>query len=164
MRLRRWEPLLGVLETAFGLGRWAQLCRAAEATATTAFSSPPSGLAHHLVKPHLQHIYGHTGSKWCTRENPAKQKAPNAIAGLHASWVGDKVLAMARPWQAYVEQYRLVDAFKQANIGMILNLQVGAASRELGLEKRLWRTVGNRTFGLCRPGQGGEDPTAADWL
>ncbi|PNW80650.1 hypothetical protein CHLRE_07g325724v5 [Chlamydomonas reinhardtii] len=63
------------------------------------------------------------GSKWCTRENPAKQKAPNAIAGLHASWVGDKVLAMARPWQAYVEQYRLVDAFKQANIGMILNLQ-----------------------------------------
>ncbi|KAG2450553.1 hypothetical protein HYH02_005054 [Chlamydomonas schloesseri] len=63
------------------------------------------------------------GSKWCTRENPAKQKAPNAIAGLHASWVGDRVLAMARPWQAYVEQYRLVDAFKQANIGMILNLQ-----------------------------------------
>lgn len=32
---------------------------------------------------------------------------------------------MARPWQSHVVQYKLVEAFKAANIGMILNLQVG---------------------------------------
>ncbi|GFR47125.1 hypothetical protein Agub_g8812 [Astrephomene gubernaculifera] len=63
------------------------------------------------------------GSKWCTRENPARQKQPNAIPGLHSSWVGEHVLAMARPWQAHVTQYDMVAAFQQARIGMILNLQ-----------------------------------------
>ncbi|EFJ43833.1 hypothetical protein VOLCADRAFT_96011 [Volvox carteri f. nagariensis] len=63
------------------------------------------------------------GSKWCTRENPARQKTPNALPGLHCSWVGDTVLAMARPWQSHVVSYKLVEAFQQANIGMILNLQ-----------------------------------------
>ncbi|GIL44468.1 hypothetical protein Vafri_1913 [Volvox africanus] len=63
------------------------------------------------------------GSKWCTRENPARQKTANAIPGLHSDWVSDKVLAMARPWQSHVEQFKLVEAFQHQNIGMILNLQ-----------------------------------------
>eukprot|EP00195_Chlamydomonas_chlamydogama_P007117 CAMPEP_0202895358 /NCGR_PEP_ID=MMETSP1392-20130828/4583_1 /ASSEMBLY_ACC=CAM_ASM_000868 /TAXON_ID=225041 /ORGANISM="Chlamydomonas chlamydogama, Strain SAG 11-48b" /LENGTH=882 /DNA_ID=CAMNT_0049580345 /DNA_START=176 /DNA_END=2821 /DNA_ORIENTATION=- len=63
------------------------------------------------------------GGGYCWRENPAKQKEPNAIPGLHSSWVGDKVLAMARPWQDYVVKFNLVDAFVHHNIGMILNLQ-----------------------------------------
>ncbi|KXZ56447.1 hypothetical protein GPECTOR_1g40 [Gonium pectorale] len=62
-------------------------------------------------------------SKWCTREDPAKQKAPGAIPGLHSSWVGPHVLAMARPWQSAVEGQGLVAAFQKENIGMILNLQ-----------------------------------------
>ncbi len=63
------------------------------------------------------------GARFCTRENPAKQRGGNAIPGLHSSWVGDSVLAIARPWQEYIHKYSLVDAFLRANIGMILNLQ-----------------------------------------
>ncbi|GLI65552.1 hypothetical protein VaNZ11_009114 [Volvox africanus] len=63
------------------------------------------------------------GSKWCSRENPARQKTANAIPGLHSDWVSDKVLAMARPWQSHVEQFKLLEAFQHENIGMILNLQ-----------------------------------------
>ena len=37
--------------------------------------------------------------------------------------VGDRILAMARPWQEYVHKFSLVDAFVKNNIGMILNLQ-----------------------------------------
>eukprot|EP00798_Chlamydomonas_sp_ICE-L_P004014 gene4014-14093_t len=63
------------------------------------------------------------GSKFCTRENPARQRGGNAITGLHASWVGDMVLAMARPWQENVVKCKMVEAFVKANVGMILNLQ-----------------------------------------
>ena len=70
-----------------------------------------------------QHFHHHAGARFCTRENPAKQRGGNAVPGLHSSWVGDWVLACARPWQEYVVKYSLVDAFLNANIGMILNLQ-----------------------------------------
>ncbi|KAG1660567.1 hypothetical protein FOA52_005103 [Chlamydomonas sp. UWO 241] len=63
------------------------------------------------------------GGGSCSREDPAKQQGENAIAGLHCSWVGDSILAMARPWQSYVVQHGLVDAFVRSRIGMILNLQ-----------------------------------------
>ena len=35
-----------------------------------------------------------------------------------------QVLAMARPWQCNVEQHRIPEQFKAADIGMVLNLQV----------------------------------------
>ncbi|KAG2493410.1 hypothetical protein HYH03_008535 [Edaphochlamys debaryana] len=76
---------------------------------------------HFLFKERVQCAC--EGSKWCTRENPERQKTPNAIPGLHSSWVGDKILAMARPWQSHVDKFAMVDEFKKANIGMILNLQ-----------------------------------------
>lgn len=63
------------------------------------------------------------GGRNCTKENPAHQRTPNAIPGLHSNWVGDKILAMARPWQENVMKHDLVSRFKEANIGMILNLQ-----------------------------------------
>ncbi|GAX73342.1 hypothetical protein CEUSTIGMA_g795.t1 [Chlamydomonas eustigma] len=63
------------------------------------------------------------GAQFCTRENPRSQKGGNAIPGIHGNWVGDNILAMARPWQENVHKYSLVDAFKRNNIGMILNLQ-----------------------------------------
>jgi hypothetical protein len=43
--------------------------------------------------------------------------------GLRSSWVGEHVLAMARPWQENVLKHDVVSQFKQHNIGMILNLQ-----------------------------------------
>ncbi|KAL6763265.1 protein-tyrosine phosphatase-like protein [Haematococcus lacustris] len=65
------------------------------------------------------------GGRWCTREDPARQRGGNAIPGLHCSWVGDKqnVLAMARPSQDKIVKMAMVDAFLKHNIGMILNLQ-----------------------------------------
>eukprot|EP00798_Chlamydomonas_sp_ICE-L_P032239 gene32240-16804_t len=63
------------------------------------------------------------GSRFCTRENPAKQRGGNPIPGIHGSWVGDTMFAMARPWQSNVREHSLVDAFNKYNIGMILNLQ-----------------------------------------
>ncbi|KAG1660568.1 hypothetical protein FOA52_005104 [Chlamydomonas sp. UWO 241] len=51
------------------------------------------------------------------------QRGCSAIPGLHSNWVGDSILAMARPWQSYVAQFGLVDAFVRSRIGMILNLQ-----------------------------------------
>lgn len=63
------------------------------------------------------------GGKGCSRENPAKQKAGNAIKGLHSNWVGDKVLAMARPWQDNISKHKLLEQFKEHNIGLIVNLQ-----------------------------------------
>jgi protein tyrosine phosphatase domain-containing protein 1 len=74
-----------------------------------------------LVKEEVQCLC--EGGRNCTHENPARQKAPNAIAGLHSSWVGDEVLAMARPWQENVLKHDVVSQFKQQNVGMILNLQ-----------------------------------------
>ena len=80
-----------------------------------------SGPWSFLVKEEVQCLC--EGGKNCSHENPARQQAPNAIAGLHSSWVGDQVLAMARPWQENVLKHDVVAQFKQHNIGMILNLQ-----------------------------------------
>jgi protein tyrosine phosphatase domain-containing protein 1 len=63
------------------------------------------------------------GGRGCTREDPARQKEANAVPGLHCSWVGQHVLAMARPWQDNVVKFDLVNKFKDLNIGMIINLQ-----------------------------------------
>jgi hypothetical protein len=80
-----------------------------------------SGPWSFLVKEEVQCLC--EGGRSCSHENPARQKAPNAIAGLHSSWVSDQVLAMARPWQDNVLKHDVVSQFKQHNIGMILNLQ-----------------------------------------
>eukprot|EP00200_Dunaliella_tertiolecta_P007124 CAMPEP_0202370966 /NCGR_PEP_ID=MMETSP1127-20130417/2457_1 /ASSEMBLY_ACC=CAM_ASM_000462 /TAXON_ID=3047 /ORGANISM="Dunaliella tertiolecta, Strain CCMP1320" /LENGTH=1256 /DNA_ID=CAMNT_0048967055 /DNA_START=16 /DNA_END=3783 /DNA_ORIENTATION=- len=65
------------------------------------------------------------GGNRCSKEAPEAQKGGNAIPGLHSNWVGQdaSMLAMARPWHQYVLTYRLVDAFVNHNIGMVLNLQ-----------------------------------------
>lgn len=63
------------------------------------------------------------GGRNCTKENPARQKDGNAVPGLHSNWVGDNILATARPWQDNVIKHDLVSKFKELNIGMILNLQ-----------------------------------------
>lgn len=64
------------------------------------------------------------GGRACTREDPAHQAAAAhaGIQGLHASWVGYWVLAMARPWQENVVKHAVVERFKEQGIGMIINL------------------------------------------
>lgn len=63
------------------------------------------------------------GGTLCGYENPATQQGGSAIAGLHSSWVGDRILALARPWHHYTSQFGIVDAFVRHNIGLLLNLQ-----------------------------------------
>lgn len=63
------------------------------------------------------------GGRNCSHENPSRQQATSPIVGLRSSWVGEHVLAMARPWQENVLKHDVVSQFKQHNIGMILNLQ-----------------------------------------
>jgi hypothetical protein len=96
---------------------------------------------------HLLCTTAHTGGRNCSKENPAKQKGRNAIPGLHSSWVGDKVLAMARPWQQHVVHHNLPAAFAQHNIGMILNLQ------EVSSTRLLVRMQMQTQHGLCKPVQ-----------
>jgi protein tyrosine phosphatase domain-containing protein 1 len=74
-----------------------------------------------LVKERVQCIC--EGGKSCPRENPAKQKGPSAIQGLHSNWVGSNVLAMARPWHENVKKHEVVDQFLKEKIGLIINLQ-----------------------------------------
>lgn len=86
-----------------------------------------------------------TGGRNCSKENPAKQKGRNAISGLHSSWVGDKVLAMARPWQQHVVRHNLPAAFADNNIGMILNLQEVSSTR-LQMQMRMRMRM---QYGMC---------------
>lgn len=48
----------------------------------------------------------------------------SAIRGLHSSWVTKDILAMQRPSTRLIEQYSIVEQFKDQNIAAVLNLQV----------------------------------------
>lgn len=85
-----------------------------------------SGPWSFLVKEEVQCLC--EGGRSCSHENPARQQGPSAIAGMHSNWVGDSVLAMARPWQENVLKHDVVAQFKQHNVGMILNLQEVSSS------------------------------------
>jgi protein tyrosine phosphatase domain-containing protein 1 len=70
------------------------------------------------------------GGRACSREDPARQGQPNAVPGLHSSWVGDgSVLAMARPWQQHVLKHDLPRRFRELGIGLIINLQEARRAR-----------------------------------
>ena len=96
-----------------------------------------------------------TGGHQCINEDPACQQAASAIQGVHSSWVTPQVhhsesillqldmrrypdlansslhmslqvLAMARPWQENLLKHNIPQAFQDAGIGMVLNLQVAS--------------------------------------
>lgn len=48
---------------------------------------------------------------------------PPPDRGLHANWVGDSVLAMARPWQQNLDVHDVPGQFRAHGIGLVLNLQ-----------------------------------------
>ncbi|KAJ3112185.1 hypothetical protein HDU96_004853 [Phlyctochytrium bullatum] len=48
---------------------------------------------------------------------------PNAIDGLFSNWITDDILAMQRPNTILINDYGLVEKFKELNIGAIFNLQ-----------------------------------------
>jgi hypothetical protein len=82
-----------------------------------------------LVKEHVQCLC--EGGRACAKEDPARQAASAAaagaprppFAGLHASWVAPRVLAMARPWKDSLERHDVARQFQEAGIGLVINLQ-----------------------------------------
>ncbi|XP_022101237.1 uncharacterized protein LOC110984913 [Acanthaster planci] len=64
------------------------------------------------------------GGKNCKYDNPAKwSESEMALKGLYSSWVGENILAIARPSSEAIEKYRIVEQFKQHGIYSIVNLQ-----------------------------------------
>ncbi|XP_038047746.1 protein tyrosine phosphatase domain-containing protein 1-like [Patiria miniata] len=64
------------------------------------------------------------GGKNCKYDNPAKwSDSEMALRGLYSSWVGDSILAIARPSSEAIEKYGIVEQFKEHGINSIINLQ-----------------------------------------
>ena len=91
------------------------------------------------------------GGRACSREDPACQAPGPAHArlpGVHASWVGSSVLAMARPWQDNLVKHDVIGKFQEAGIGMIINLcevggaGAGAALHHAGIHTQRTGTAG----------------------
>jgi hypothetical protein len=64
------------------------------------------------------------GGKSCKREDFTKQPDTPAIHGLHSTWVSANVLGMQRPSSRLIKQYNIIDQFKKAGVGAIVNLQL----------------------------------------
>mmetsp|Transcript_4798 Transcript_4798/g.10083 ORF Transcript_4798/g.10083 Transcript_4798/m.10083 type:complete len:588 (-) Transcript_4798:255-2018(-) len=64
--------------------------------------------------------------KHCKREDFRKQKkyaTSHAIPGLHSSWATEDIIACQRPSSRLIKEYELIDSFKKAGIGAVVNLQ-----------------------------------------
>ena len=73
-----------------------------------------------------------SGGKSCKREDWTKQADAPAIQGLHSTWVSANVLAMQRPSSRLIKQYGIIDQFKKANVGAIINLQLAGEHPHCG--------------------------------
>jgi protein tyrosine/serine phosphatase len=62
------------------------------------------------------------GGATCKHENWQFNKNP-AIKGLHSTYINSDIIASQRPSTVLVEEYDLIESFKNANIGLIVNLQ-----------------------------------------
>uniref|UniRef100_H3BAB8 Protein tyrosine phosphatase domain-containing protein 1 n=1 Tax=Latimeria chalumnae TaxID=7897 RepID=H3BAB8_LATCH len=64
------------------------------------------------------------GGRLCKYENPLKwTEEEQAVKGLYSSWVTKNILAMARPSTEVIEQYNIIQQFKDLGICTIINLQ-----------------------------------------
>ena len=78
----------------------------------------------HIPRSSLQ--LGHaSGTSWCTHllQLDMHSYPDLANSSLHMSL---QVLAMARPWQENLLKHNIAQAFQDASIGMVLNLQVAS--------------------------------------
>ncbi|XP_046353259.2 protein tyrosine phosphatase domain-containing protein 1-like [Haliotis rufescens] len=73
--------------------------------------------------------------KYCTYNQWTKEQMD--IDGIYSNWVTDKILAMARPTNMAIKEKKLLDAFEDAGIKTVINLQMPGehASCGEGLEK-----------------------------
>jgi hypothetical protein len=62
------------------------------------------------------------GGATCKHENWVNCKSP-AIKGLHSTYIDNDIIASQRPSTVLIEQYDLIETFKNARIGLIVNLQ-----------------------------------------
>jgi hypothetical protein len=62
------------------------------------------------------------GGANCKHENYLKHKN-SVVKGLHSDYITDYIIASQRPSTILIEKYNLVQAFKDLNIGLIVNVQ-----------------------------------------
>jgi len=58
----------------------------------------------------------------CKKENWKKCKKP-AIKGLHSNWINSNIIASQRLSDRLIEEYNIVDQFKENHVKAIFNLQ-----------------------------------------
>lgn len=59
--------------------------------------------------------------KACKHEDWTRCKKP-AIRGLHSEWVMEKFVASQRPSDRLIDEFNIINQFKDKNIGAIFNL------------------------------------------
>jgi hypothetical protein len=65
----------------------------------------------------LQCVLHELGSNHkCRSENYANQKGTGAIVGLHSNWIGDSILACARPSDRIIKDHRLIHQVLPAHL------------------------------------------------
>ena len=57
---------------------------------------------------------------------------PNAIDGLYSNWITNTIMARARPSSRLIKEFKLVEAFKENDIGSIINLQEAGEHEQCG--------------------------------
>ena len=64
------------------------------------------------------------GGRNCKHENYINNiKNNNAIEGLNSNFITENVIASQRPSEILIQKYKLIQKFKELNIGLIVNLQ-----------------------------------------
>ena len=72
------------------------------------------------------------GGKSCKREDWTKQEDTSAIQGLHSTWVSANVLGMQRPSRRLIREFNIVEQFKKAGVGAVINLQLAGEHPHCG--------------------------------
>ena len=62
------------------------------------------------------------GGKKCKNENWSLCKDP-AIMGLHSNWINDKIIASQRLSDRLIDEYDIIQQFKEKQVAAIFNLQ-----------------------------------------
>ena len=63
------------------------------------------------------------GGEKCMHENYLENPTHNAIVGLNSDQIDENLFASQRPSNILIEQFNLIEQFKNKNIGLIVNLQ-----------------------------------------
>ncbi|QDZ21311.1 protein tyrosine phosphatase [Chloropicon primus] len=74
-----------------------------------------------LLKERIQCFF--EGGKACKKEDPYAQKGENAVRGIHSNWVGDAIVAAARPQQPIIEREESLKDLLSKNVRAVFNLQ-----------------------------------------